>query len=137
MIFELEPYAGADPIIFGINREELQENFGEPIRTTKNIKGEPVLYFPDFSVTFGKENRLLEATFKPSVQLFYCGLNIFDCNSISKLRSVDCKILEYVGILLLPEVGITASGLHNEEEKTVTIFSRGRIDHLLPKFREI
>lgn len=137
MKFDLNPHEGPAPLHLGMNELDIKNIIGEPIRIGKNWKGERTLYFPDLQVNLGNSNKLLEVMLYPSAGLHYRGLNIFDCHNISDLRAIDSAILEYMGILLLPNAGITASGFHNEEERTITVLSREAISPLLPKFKEI
>ncbi|CAG0936463.1 hypothetical protein TFLX_05338 [Thermoflexales bacterium] len=139
MRFDIVSYLSVGPIRFGINQEELAVLMGRPGWIGKDWLGETDYQYPDFSVRFAKEDHsLVEVGFSPSAKLFFEGIDIFnEHESLTKLLRRDGYPLEFMGFIILLEIGITLTGFHDSDEsqKAVTVFAKGRWDELKPSLK--
>lgn len=138
-IFEVQPLVGPLPIKFGMSEEEIQGLLGKPQARNVNRRDEPVLDYGICSVTFGAGGEgVVQVAFFPEAELILSGMNLFtDPTAFAKVLSVTPDVFEDYGFIVLPSIGLTFTGFHddNEEDKAITLFVRGRWDERRSKFR--
>jgi hypothetical protein len=115
---------------------EAETVLGRPLRTSKTRRGETRGWYRDLVLIADDQAAIAEVTFLPSAKVLVNGIDLFRVSDpLLELSMIDAGPLEMAGILYFPALGITLSGFHTAEEKTLTAFARGRIDHLLPGFK--
>lgn len=131
----LKAYVGIDQLSFTTTEMECEKILGAPIRRSKNRKNETKLVYEKFEFTFPPDgSKILEMSFRPNIKLLVNEIDIFnDKMALNKLSKIDSP-LEYVGILFFPTLGISAAGLHRQDDKVVTAISKGRFDGVLHNF---
>lgn len=135
MMIDIVPYVGAGALRFGMPEREIASILPEPLRKGKNRRKELTYHFSEFSLVFSQDS-LVEITYYPQADLQLFGVDLFrDPESLKKLAEFDPSLLEYVGILYFPSLGITLSGFQNGEPKTVTAVARERLSHVASKFQ--
>lgn len=133
--FVVEPYVGTNKIKFSTSTKQCKAILGEPMRQSKNRKNEPKLVYKDQELILEIGGaRIVEIAFRPNVTVLLHDIDVFnDVDALAKLSKIDAP-LEYVGILFFPALGISATGLHNQEDKVVTAISFGRFDAIAHNF---
>jgi cation diffusion facilitator CzcD-associated flavoprotein CzcO len=130
-MFEIRPYEGAGPIEFGMTQDQVVAVMGRPAMTRKTRGGDIELRFADCAVRLGPDSTVAEIGFSPRTQVTVEGIDVFnDPGSLGKLLARDGEAMESVGIVVLLKLGIALSGFHDgdEDQKSVTLFRRGRWD---------
>jgi len=136
MDFDLLPYEGAGPLRFGMTAADASAAIGVPLRSNKTRRGEMRYWYANLVLVVDLRGQLAEITFMDNARLVVEGIEVFETpNALLELAKRDGSPLEMVGIVFFPKLGITLSGFHTEEEKTITALARGRVDHLLPDFK--
>jgi hypothetical protein len=134
---ELLPEKGISTIKLGMSQSELEAAVGLPKLQRKNRRGEIVYVYDHYSVTFGAEKGLVvEIGILPTLELRYRGKDIFrDHEAWKDLVKEDGAPREYVGFLVLLSRGVTLTGFHDDDsaQKAITVFAKGRWDHLKDK----
>jgi hypothetical protein len=75
----------------------------------------------------------------PGADVNLKGIDVFkDTDAFAKLIKEGRKPFEYMGFVILLDLGVTLTGFHDNDEsqKALTAFARGRWDHLRDKFGE-
>lgn len=134
MIFNLEPYVGIGPLRFGMSQDQVKSIVGEPERILTNRRGEPDFQYSGINIRFSSEElRLVELGIYPSTSLTVMGVSVFDePDAFSKIVELDGQVFECYGFIIFFGLGVTMTGFHDEDgsQKAVTLFARGRWDHL-------
>ena len=133
--FVIQPYVGAGKINFGASKNTVISLLGMPIQCSTNRRKEEKMTYDDLELVFLPDAAgVCELTFRPDSHPVILGIDIFhDRDALQKLALHDAP-LEYVGILFFPTLGITASGLHNEDSRSVTAIAPGRLDGIKKNF---
>jgi hypothetical protein len=136
---ELLPEKGISKVHLGMNQSDLEAAVGLPKLQRKNRRGEIVYVYDNYSVTFGGEKGLVVVIgILPTLELLYRGKDIFrDREAWKDLVKEDGAPHEYVGFLVLLSRGVTLTGFHDDDsdQKAITVFAKGRWDHLKDKFK--
>ncbi|USX29538.1 hypothetical protein NHH73_15095 [Oxalobacteraceae bacterium OTU3CINTB1] len=105
------------------------------MRRTKTLKNELKLVYAKFEFIFPMDgSEILEISFRPNIELMLNDIDIFhDTTALSKLSKIDSP-LEYAGILFFPMLGISATGLHNKDDLSVTAVAKRRFDRIIHNF---
>lgn len=139
-MFQIIPYQSVGPIRFGAPSTELTKALGAPRRIDKNRRGEPDYEYEGFNVRLSdKDQRVVEVGFSPSVDVRLDDVEIFSSPSaFEELIKKDGSPFEYVGFIILLNLGITLTGFHDNDpsQKAVTAFTKGRWDGLRAKFKQ-
>ena len=137
-MFVIKPYESIGPIRFGMSKDELVSVVGDPVRTSKNQHGEANLQFAGFSVRLSKDDGgVVEVGVVPETPTVLGDVDVFlSPDSFAKLVKLDGEPWEYVGFVILLNLGMTMTGFHDadESQKAITVFERGRLDHLRSQF---
>ncbi len=116
--------------------EDVTRSIAPPLRTSRTRNNELKQFHPDFTLVFSDAAGLVEACFEPEARLMVGGVDLFRHRApLRHLATLEPSPLESVGILYFPSLGITLSGFHKEDSRTVTVMAAGRLDDLLPKFK--
>jgi hypothetical protein len=133
-MFHIEPYQGALPLALGMSEQQLRAILGNPDRVFTNRRGELEYQYRDCSVRFEPSTGgAVEVGFLPSAGVWLGDINVFeDDRALEKLSSADGSPFECFGFIILLELGMSLTGFHDDDEsqKAVTVFTRGRWDHL-------
>ena len=145
MKLEIAPYVGVGPMHFGMDPDHVEAVAGSPFRS-KPAAG--IRYVYDFGGTLLFEQsamglRLVEMGFRRQcLDLIYRDMNIFRSKREAVLRRIldeDKGVVEIVGFLIFPTVGMTLTGFHSgpEEDLALTVFARGRWDRQIASARPL
>jgi hypothetical protein len=143
--FDIEPFVGALPVRFGMNRDEVHASLGRPeaSRPIWNKSG-TTDYWNKARINVGYDNAgtVTHAGFGPGgYTLSLRGRQLWsiaeqpDPNPL--LLLLDPTPLESVGILIFPAIGISTSGYHDDDDAqlSVTASPPGAWDDVLKKAR--
>jgi len=139
-MFIIIPYQSVDPIQFGMSNDELMRVVGQPNNIRKNPSGELNYQYPTFSVRLSsKDQRVVEIGLSSAADVRLADIDIFESPTAFKdLIRKDGNPLEYLGFIVLLNLGITMTGFHDNDpsQKAVTAFVKGRWDGFRAKLRE-
>lgn len=141
--FEIESFVGALPLRFGMNPDEVVSVIGEPeTRGLHFLGGLNFSYYAPglaLNVGFDKDSGLAtHFGFGRLSSVSFKGLDVFGdpvaWKSIVRMSS-DCH--EWVGLVILCDLGIQLSGFHDDDVSQLGIvtFPQGRYDHHRHKFK--
>ncbi len=139
LTFELLPYLGAGPLRFGMQPGEVALLLGEPNLVRTNRYGERDERRTLLAIRFGNnEHGIAEIEFYNDAQVTFQGLNVFEQEeeAYRALLLADGEPFESLGTIVLMKLGITLSPPNNEN-RTITVFSRGRWDRFIPKLKRL
>lgn len=134
----IKPYVGAGGIAFGMTRDQVGTILGDPIRVGKNILGERDELREGIRVTYSTDGGVVEIGIFPPAEAVYEGINLFDTvDPISVLLRDDPEPSESVGFLVFLRLGVTVTGIHDHDDaqRAVTVFVRGRWDRMRENLR--
>jgi len=139
MKFEIIPYVGALPLKFGMTNTEIAAIIGLPRVKMQNRKGEPDHDHGFCAVGYDKITfRANFFGFSPPSDICYKKVPIFNNpDAFQFLISEDGQPLEFVGFILLLNLGISLSGFHDNDEAqlAVNIFEKGRFERFRYQFK--
>lgn len=142
-MLEIKSYGSVGSISFGMSVDELVKAVGEPKKITKNRLGEIDYKYDVFRVALSaKDSRVVEVGLLPETEARLNGVDIFSSpDAFASLLKMDGDPYEYVGFIILLNLGITITGFHDntDAQKAVTVFAKGRWDgkrHQFVKFKE-
>ncbi|MEZ0604616.1 hypothetical protein ACAX43_21020 [Paraburkholderia sp. IW21] len=140
-MFFINPYEAVGPIRFGMTRAELVLVVGDPVRELKNRRAEADLQFPGFSIRLSKgDEKVVEVGITPDTPVMLCDVDVFvSADAFARLVKIDGAPYEYVGFVILLNLGVTMTGFHDadESQKAITVFEKGRWDHLRSQFNRL
>ena len=127
MTYEIVPYKNAGPIVFGMNEKELKNILGEPLSVTESYIGTKVFIYDGITIGFAKEtDHVNHIGFGEEIDVKISGVNVFgDPDAFANLLTLDGDPYEDVGIIVFLNLGITMTGFHTEEEKSIVAFVKG------------
>jgi hypothetical protein len=133
--FEIEPYIGAKPILFGMSEETVVATLGPPLRKSRNFRKELSLDYPLMNVGFDNRGLVCHIGFLPDSEIFFGKLPVFLPESFRELCQLDGSPKEVLGFIVLLSLGIAFTGFHDSDEsqRSVTVFPVGHYDALRPK----
>ena len=136
--FDVQPLVGPIPIRFGMSEEQVVELLGQPRIKDINIRKEPDWDYEDFSVRFGLCGEgVVEVGFLPEAELTLYGIDLFgEPLAFKKIISNRADVFEHYGFIIIPSLGLTFTGFHDDSEadKAITAFASGRWDDLKSEF---
>jgi hypothetical protein len=139
MKFEIVSYVGALPLKFGMTEEEVARIIGLPSVKMKNRKGEPDHDHGFCAVGYDKDtNRANFFGFRPPTNISYEGMPMFDNpTALNALVARDGEAFEFVGFVLLLNLGISLSGFDDNDQSqlAVNVFERGRFEKYRSQFK--
>jgi hypothetical protein len=139
--FEIVSYVGAKPLLFGMTETQAEGLVGRPLRTTLNNLREGNAQYESFSVRYSPQSgELLEVGFSSGAKVMITGIDLLrEKEAFPRILQQDSCPYEYFGFVILLDLGITLTGFHDHDEsqRAVTAFARGRWDHLKGKFKKL
>jgi hypothetical protein len=137
--FKIEPYVGPLPLRFGMTEQAVAAVIGAPLSKRKNHLGEPAHDHGFCAIGYDKQTLLLNYVgIRPEAHVSYRGISIFeDPNALASLVAEDGSAVEFVGFILLRQLGIALSGFHDGDtsQRAVNLFERGRYDKFSGRFK--
>ncbi len=131
-MFVIEPYVSAGPLKFGMSYDDVKSSLGEPKSLEKNRLGDTVARYDGFGATIAAAG-VVEVYFLPTAAVSLSGIDLYkDSQAFQKLCARDGAPKEFLGFIVLLNLGITLTGFHDgdQSQKAVTAFARGRWDRL-------
>lgn len=139
MKFEIVPHVGALPLKLGMTDTEVASLIGLPSVRMKNRRGEPDHDHGFCAVGYDKDTlRANFFGFRPPTSVLFMGVPIFDNpDALRFLTAADGQPYEFVGFILLLNLGISLSGFHDNEEAqlAVNVFEEGRFEKFRDQFK--
>ena len=141
--FDVQPYVGAHPIVFGMGPAEVHALLGAPWRERSPTWGGG---FSDYwmecriNVGYGDDMAVKHVGFTPGrFSLSLSGSPLWspadhpDPNP--RLLQLDPDPVEHLGFLIFNRIGVTTTGYHDEDQddRSIAVYPRGAWDMFLPK----
>lgn len=138
--FDIRPYDGAGPLVFGMSPAEVHASLGEQPRNTAWTKeGERDEDYPALSACYTKgTDALVEFALTSTLDVRFQGVSLFTApNAVEILAAADGAPLEGLGSIVFLALGIAVIDFDSDQEsdRVVQVFQRGRWDaikHLKP-----
>jgi len=132
------PYVGAGPILFDMKPTDVEVVVGKPNSTSISGRGELEEYRGDITVRYDSEtNGVVEISFGPDGGLTLDDQDLYNSGDVTKfLLSKDSSPVDCFGFLLFLDIGLAATGFHDDDEdqRAISIFRRGRWDSMKDNF---
>jgi hypothetical protein len=139
MKLEIAPYIGPLPLRLGSTESEISELIGPPLSKRKNHLGEPAHNHGFCAIGYDKNsNKANYFGFLRSTEISYKSVAMFDNPDAFKFMVVeDGEPFEFVGFILLLNLGVSLSGFHDNDESqlAVNMFERGRFEKFRSQFK--
>lgn len=145
MRFDIQPYVGALPILFGMHRDEVQRLIGPPESKSTIWDGRGTCeYYAQSQYNVGYDNAGLvtHLGFGPGVaELRILGRVLWSVDDQPDpnvlLLSLDSEPLELFGTWIYLKIGVTTTGYHDDyhEHEALTVFPRETHSKLLSDAR--
>ncbi len=145
-IFEIRPFEGALPILFGMPRDEVHDILGSPeilgtLRSIKSTSDDWMRY--GLNVRYHLEGGVAHIGFRPA----HCELRLADrviwtpgedVDPNWVLLSLDPAPRELLGFLIFTKLGVTTAGYHagDASQRAIGVFSHGEWDLFLDSSTE-
>jgi hypothetical protein len=109
----------------------VRDELGAPESTRTNRSGDEVYRYPSVSLTFDLEG-LAEVGLLPEAKPRIGPVDVLSPKGFSSLLRLDGQAYECVGLIVLLNLGLAVSGVHDNDRSqlAVTAFRRGRWDRL-------
>lgn len=135
---EIRPYERVGSLHFGMSPSETGEHLGAPQMVTKNRSKETVHRYPTILLTFDGGG-LAEVGIPPEGKPTLHSLDPLTRAGFTRLLAEDGDAQETLGFVVLLNLGITVTGVHDDDasQLAVTAFRRGRWDGLREKMRPL
>ncbi len=145
MRFDIQPWQGALPITFGMQRTEVQRVIGAPewSRPVWDKNGVAEGYLQGgFNVGYNNDMVVNHLGFRPGrIELLFKGELLWavgnqpDPNRI--FLTADPAPFESVGFWIFSQIGVTTTGYHDDDpsQQAVTVFSRNRLAAALSRVK--
>ena len=141
--FQIESFVGAHPLKLGMTEEQIVSIIGPPKTRGPNYFGHLSLsYFEpglDVNVGIDKDSGLItHLGFGKLCSVWYGDLDLFgDPEAWKQLVRLSADCNEWVGFLLLCDLGIQLSGFHDNDSSqlAVCVFPKGAYDDNRDGFR--
>lgn len=128
-------YVSVGGVPFGTSETEVIASFGKPLERRRNRGQTSELHYLNLIFRFDDDG-LMECTFLPGCSCALNGVRItWDHRFLSYLAQKEPNLVEFVGFVISLELGISAVGLHQEDDAAIHTFRRGLMDALIPKTR--
>jgi len=130
--FTLVPYIGAKPVTFEMTAADVEQILGPAETVGVNDLGERDERRGPMNIRYSLDDgKVVEIVFDPMASLLYQGNNLLNETAlVDFLLRFDDQPFEFVGFLIFLDLGITATGFHDDDEaqKSIMVFRRGRLD---------
>ncbi|MFN9371899.1 MAG: hypothetical protein ACK6D3_08450 [Planctomycetaceae bacterium] len=131
----IKPYASVGGVAFGGAESECIDRLGFPLATHLNREGFVEMVYAQMIVRLDPiERRVVEFTLLPNCKSKIEGIEItWDRRFLERACHFDGKPREVYGFVVLPNLGIAITGIHDDDvsQMAITVFNRGAFDDLL------
>lgn len=87
-VFDIRPYHGVGPLVFGASPAEVHTVLGPPVRT-RGSNDERIDTFQGFSVAYSEvSGQLVEAAFSSAMDVRFQGVNLFTASAAVEMLAV-------------------------------------------------
>ena len=135
------PYVGVGPIRFDMKPADVEVVEGKPESTSTSGRGELEEHRGDIIVRYDSEtNGVVEISFGSDGGLMLDNQDLYGSSNLTKyLLSKDPSPVECFGFLLFLDIGLAATGFHDDDEdqRAISIFRKGRWDSMKDNFASI
>ena len=135
MMFKIKPYVSVGGVAFGGAESECLGKLGFPLATDVNREGLVELVYGHVIVRLDPiERRVVEFTLLPHCESTIEGIEItWDTEFLARACKNDGKPREVYGFVVLCNLGIAITGIHDDDvsQMAITVFNRGAFDDLL------
>ncbi|MGU3163880.1 hypothetical protein [Vibrio cholerae] len=132
------PYVGVGPIRFGMDPSDVGKVLGKPDSISTSGRGETEEHRGDITIRYDSEtNCVVEMSFCPDSDLMLDNERLYSSNDLTKyLMSKDPQPVECFGFLLFLNLGIAATGFHDDDadQLAISVFIKGRWDSMKDSF---
>lgn len=128
---EIVTYKSVGPIEFGMSSDQVIGVSNPPLHTETNQFGEDVLDLGAVRVSISPLAGVVEVGLLPEAHPLISGIEIFQSPwALRRLVALDGAPKEIFGFVVLLNLGITVTGLHDGDvsQRAVTAFAEGRWD---------
>ncbi len=131
-MIEIVSYDNVSGLKFGSSESDALNQFGAPERID-DFRSSRELCYPDFIVRIRKNSGVFdEFTLLPGCEAMLNGHVIsWDIEFLHHLARQGGDLKENVGFVVSEKLGISAAGLHQEDDVAIHAFARGTWDDLL------
>jgi hypothetical protein len=138
--FEIVSYVGAKPLLFEMTQSQVEAPIGPPEMMSITILGNQNASYESLNLGYSKQDRkLVHIGFSPTAEVTVFGMNPFtQKNAFRDLVRLDSCPYEYIGFIILLDLGITFTGFHDNDpsQLAVTAFARGHCDDERSKYKK-
>ena len=137
MILIFNPYIGAGPFKFEATPEEIQLNFQDKPKISKDYLGNRRDDFGAIGFCYDENDKLSEICIPPEGVSIYldtqCLIGDSSVKTLELLLKKDPNPLDVTGFLVFLKLGVNITGFHdnNESQKSFNIFKKGWWDDML------
>lgn len=135
------PYVGVGPIRFDMKPPDVELAVGVPSSTSTSSRGEFEEHRGDITVRYDSEtNGVVEISFGSESGLTLDKQDLYCSSNLTKyLLCKDSSPVECFGFLLFLDIGLAATGFHDDDEdrRAISIFQKGRWDSMKENFTSI
>jgi len=133
--FELAPYIGSKPVLFGLNSNDVRTILGPPDSVTEHEPGKLSEYRNGSRIGYEADNSgVAEISLWAPSTLMLNGSDVLQVDDfVQRLMSLDPEPRECVDFLIFFKIGVAVTGYEGIEEKqrTINVFRHGVWDHVL------
>ena len=135
--YRIIPYKCAGPITFEMTEDDVRKTAGEPLSVSTNFFGTKSFIYDEINIGFSRNSgKVKHIGFGCGINVEIANIEVFkDSNAFEKLLTMDGDPYESVGFIVLVKFGISLTGFHDEDEKSVNAFARGEHDDIKEKGR--
>jgi len=125
IVFNILPYEGAAPILFGMTPAQVEAILGKPQDKFIDFLQRNVEIRENISIKYNKKGLTNEITFSPGTDVILNEINIFkDREMLSKLALLDTHE-DSMGFKTFFKLGVSLTGFSKKKEsKTISVFSK-------------
>ena len=135
----ITPYESVGLIRLGMSLDDLVRVAGTPSKITRNRRAEFDYQYGGYNVRISPtECKVVEVGVSAETSVELGGVNIFnDPNALARLVEMDGHPYEFLGYLILLSLGVAITGFHDGDvaQRAITMFEKGRWDHLRSQFK--
>lgn len=129
------PYVSVGGVPFGSPEAAVVAAFGEPLERRLNREQASELHYANLIFRFDHDG-LMECTVLPGCSCTLNGARItWDHHFLSYLAQEDPNLVEFAGFVISLKLGISAVGLHQEDDVAIHTFRQGLMDALISNCR--
>ena len=129
-------YQSFGPLVFDITtKDECVIYLGKPTRINRNRKGAEEYHYEHYIIRFDPETQtMFECTLLPKAVASINNIKVtWDKKFLAQVCKQDDAPQDIFGFIVLRQLGIAITGIHAEDDSqmAISVFRKGRFDHLL------